>query len=56
MTKREIIDRIHELNRSASPEFLATFGEEDLLAYLHQLQEVLHDRRRREAAEPVMNR
>jgi hypothetical protein len=46
MSKRESIDRIRCLNPSAQPEFLATFDESDLLAYLHQLQEL--DRERRE--------
>lgn len=47
MSKRETIDRIRRLNPTAMPEFLATFQEMDLLAYLHQLQEL--DRERREA-------
>ena len=34
MSKRELIDCILEINRSAKPEFLATFPEEDLSAYL----------------------
>lgn len=46
MSKRETIDRIRRLNPTAMPEFLATFQQLDLLAYLHQLQEL--DRERRE--------
>lgn len=46
MSKRETIDRIRHLNPTAQPEFLATFEPGDLLAYLHQLQEL--DRERRE--------
>lgn len=46
MSKRETIDRIRRLNPTAQPEFLATFQADDLLAYLHQLQEL--DRERRE--------
>lgn len=37
MSKRELIDCICEINRSAKPEFLATFPEEDLSAYLEHL-------------------
>jgi hypothetical protein len=48
MSKRETIDRIRRLNPTAQPEFLATFEDADLLAYLHQLQEL--DRERREQA------
>ena len=40
MNKRELIDYISELNKSAKPEFLATFSEEDLTAYLEHLMEV----------------
>lgn len=55
MNKRTIIDHIRQLNSSAQPEFLAGFAQEQLLAYLHQLQEVERERRRQqEAAEPVL--
>lgn len=37
MSKRELIDCILEINRSAKPEFLASFAEEDLSAYLEHL-------------------
>lgn len=47
MTKQEIIDHIRRFNRTAEFEFLAGFSDEDLLAYLHQLQEVEHEHRRR---------
>jgi len=40
MNKRELIDCICELNRSAKPEFLASFSEEDLNAYLEHLMEL----------------
>lgn len=45
MTKRELIERICRINLSARPEFLATFTERELLAYLHQLQEVAVEQR-----------
>jgi hypothetical protein len=40
MNKRELIDRICEINKSAKPEFLATFSEEDLYTYLEHLMEL----------------
>jgi hypothetical protein len=40
MTKRELIDCICEINKSAKPEFLATFTEEELSAYLEHLMEL----------------
>ena len=40
MSKRELIDSICEINKSAKPEFLATFSEEDLNAYLEHLMEL----------------
>ena len=40
LTKREIIDRITELNRSADPGFLAQFSADDLLEYLRHLDTV----------------
>ena len=40
MSKRELIDCICEINRSAKPEFLATFSEQDLTAYLEHLMEL----------------
>jgi hypothetical protein len=40
MSKREMIDRIMARNPSARPEFLADFSEEELGAYLHQLESV----------------
>jgi len=39
MSKRELIDCICEINRTAKPEFLARFREEDLNAYLEHLME-----------------
>ena len=40
MNKRELIDCICEINRSAKPEFLAVFSEEELSAYLEHLMEL----------------
>ena len=40
MSKRELIDRICEINKSARPEFLADFSEEDLYTYLRNLMEL----------------
>lgn len=45
MSKREVIDVIHRMNPTASSDFLANFTEDDLLAYLHQLQEIDRERR-----------
>lgn len=53
MTKTELIDQIRRLNRSAQPEFLESFTQEELLAYLHQLKELERDRRRIEMMELV---
>ena len=44
MSKREAIDQILRVNRSARAEFLASFDRDELLAYLHQLQELERDR------------
>lgn len=44
MNKRETIDLIRRSNPSAHPEFLASFDQDELLAYLHQLQEVERER------------
>ncbi|MEJ2648228.1 MAG: hypothetical protein P8016_07465 [Sedimentisphaerales bacterium] len=40
MEKRELIDYICKINKTAKPEFLATFSEEDLNAYLEHLMEL----------------
>ncbi len=40
MSKRELINRICEINKSAKPEFLAGFSEEDLHTYLEHLREL----------------
>jgi len=40
MGKRELIDCIREINKSAKPEFLADFSEEELTAYLEHLMEL----------------
>lgn len=40
MDKNQLIDRICEINKTARPEFLARFSEEELNAYLEHLLEV----------------
>ncbi len=40
MDKRELIERIREINRTAKVEFLETFTEEELHAYLEHLTEL----------------
>ncbi|UCC98764.1 MAG: hypothetical protein JSW66_02495 [Phycisphaerales bacterium] len=40
MTKRELIDYICKINKTARPEFLANFTEEELNAYLEHLMEL----------------
>ena len=40
MDKKELIDCICEINRTAKPEFLAGFSEADLTAYLEHLTEL----------------
>ena len=40
MSKRELIDYICEINKTAKPEFLADFSEEDLNTYLEHLREL----------------
>jgi len=40
MSKRELIDRIMQLNRSARREFLQGFNENELDDYLRQLESV----------------
>ncbi|MBN2455111.1 MAG: hypothetical protein JXB29_01015 [Sedimentisphaerales bacterium] len=40
MSKRELIDCICEINKSAKPEFLANFSEEQLRLYLENLMEL----------------
>ncbi|MBU1260100.1 MAG: hypothetical protein KJ757_08140 [Planctomycetes bacterium] len=40
MSKREIIDFICQINKSAKPEFLAHFSISDLSRYLDNLMEV----------------
>jgi hypothetical protein len=40
MSKYELIGRIREVNRSARPDFLATFSEDDLTDYLRRLKGV----------------
>ena len=40
MSKRELIDFICQINRSAKPEFLARFSTEELDKYLAHLMEL----------------
>ena len=40
MSKRELIECICEINKSAKPEFLANFSEEELRKYLDHLMEL----------------
>ena len=40
MSKRELIDCICEINKSAKPEFLAGFAEDELKNYLEHLMEL----------------
>lgn len=40
MSKQELIDYICKINRSAKPEFLAGFSEEELNDYLEHLMEL----------------
>ncbi len=40
MSKRELIDYICEINKSAKPDFLDNFSEEELNAYLEHLMEL----------------
>ena len=40
MSKRELIDYICEINKSAKTEFLADFSEKELTDYLNHLMEV----------------
>ena len=53
MTKQDIIDHIRRLNPTARAEFLLSFSEEDLLAYLHHLREVESERRHQPHREPA---
>ncbi len=40
MSKRELIDCICEINKTAKAEFLARFSEEELKQYLEHLMEL----------------
>ena len=40
MSKRELIDRIMDLNRTARREFLQAFSENELADYLRQLEAI----------------
>ena len=45
MSKRELIDAIRQVNRTAAPEFLATFHEGELKKYLERVCAVAHTTR-----------
>ena len=49
-----MIDRIRRINPTAQPEFLASFDEEDLLAYLRQLTELEHEQSRHAGHEQAL--
>ena len=40
MSKRELIECICEINKTAKPEFLSGFGDEDLQTYLEHLMDL----------------
>jgi hypothetical protein len=40
MDKKELIERICQINQTAKPEFLAKFSEQELTAYLEHLREL----------------
>ena len=54
VSKYELIDHIRRINISASPDFLASFSEEDLRAYFNQLQELQHELAQRQEPEPAL--
>jgi len=43
MCKRDLIDRIMDLNRSARREFLQAFSENELADYLRQLESITRE-------------
>jgi len=55
MTKREIIDQIRQLNPTAQADFLASFSDEDLVAYLQQLRDLEREHQLHAAQEPAMS-
>lgn len=54
MSKYEIMDHIRRLNPSAHDEFLAEFSEDELLAYLHQLEEIKREQLCRKSPDAVL--
>ena len=54
VSKHEIIDHIRRINTSALPEFLAAFSDEDLLEYLHELQELQREQLHRHSSESIL--
>ncbi len=53
MTKRELIDQIMSLNKSAEPDFLAEFDERELREYLRQLKQLQRELKAEELLEPL---
>lgn len=43
MDKTELIESIREINKTAKPEFLARFSEQELKAYLEHLTELCRE-------------
>ena len=54
MTKRDIIDRVMDLNPSAKPEFLAEFSHQDLAEYLRHLTEIAAEHHEQAFLEPAL--
>ena len=54
MTKREIIDRIIQINPSAKPEFLADFSRDSLAEYLDHITEVFAEQQEPAFLEPAL--
>ncbi|MCG3138473.1 MAG: hypothetical protein HJJLKODD_02338 [Phycisphaerae bacterium] len=46
MDKRQLINAIMEINRTARPDFLIQFDEEELHAYLTRLRRIEHELQR----------
>ena len=54
MTKREIIDRVIQINPSAKAEFLADFSRESLAEYLDHLTDVFAEQHEPAFLEPAL--
>lgn len=55
MCKRDLIDRIMDLNRSARREFLQAFSENELADYLRQLESITREPALAAGIEPSNN-